>query len=315
VVNLNENLAYSGVFSQTGGAVNVVAGDALTLTGSATLSGVIGGAGTVAVSSATVGPLAVGGTATLADGGTAHQTGLLTLGDAGSGAATLSIGAGASFSIDGDWGIARGKSLASSVVNSGLLIKSTGAGTSVVDVSITDAGAIEVASGTLDFTHAVSGSGGLAIDAGATLELGFSASSSLTATFKGANGTLALGNPAQFAATIAGFDSTDTIQLVGRTATQATVQPGDKLVITDGGMAVATLQLSGNYAGDTFHVASDGSGGTLVTVTTHAAASHRFVAAMAGLGAGGAGSVAGLGHTHPEALPLALAARGAMHSA
>lgn len=329
VVDLNESLTYAGVYSQTGGALNVAAGDTLALTAPATLTGgAVGGAGTVVLSSATVGALTIGGTATLADVGTVHQSGLVTLGDAGTGAATLSIAAGATYSIDGAFGIAGSRTNASSIVDDGLLIASAGTGTSVVGVNLDDAGVVEVASGTLDFTHAVTGSGSLAIDAGATLELGFSASSTLTTTFKAANGTLALGNPAQFAATISGFDSTDTIQLVGRTATQATLQPGDKLVITDSGAAVATLQLAGNYAGDTFNVASDGAGGTFVTVTIPAAAttgsstlhsqvigpaaSHQFIAAMAGLGAGGPGSIEGAGHIQPGSVRLTLAAPAAM---
>jgi hypothetical protein len=321
VVDLNESLTYTGAYSQTGGALNVAAGDTLALTGPAALTGgAVGGAGTADLSSATIGPLTVGGTATLADVGTVHQAGLVTLGDAGTGAATLSIGAGDTYSIDGDSGIAHGHSFASSIANNGLLIKAAGTGTSVVDVGVADGGAIEVASGTLDFTHAVTGGGSLAIDAGATLELGFSAASTITATFKG-DGTLALGNPAQFAATIAGFDSTDIIQLVGRTATQATLQAGDKLAITDGGTAVATLQLTGNYAGDTFNVASDGAGGSLVTVSTPGAttagvspASQRFIAAMAGLGAG-AGSQDGARFIPSESFRVALAAPGLMHSA
>jgi hypothetical protein len=332
VVDLNESLAYSGVFSQTGGALDVAGSHALSLTGLASLTGgAVGGAGTVDLSSATVGALTVGGTATLADVGTVDQNGIVTLGDSGPGAATLSIAAGATYSVDGAFGIAGSRTNASSIVDNGLLIASAGTGTSVVGVSVADAGVIEVASGTLDFTHAITGSGSLAIDAGATLQLGFSASSSLTTTFKGSNGTLALGNPAQFAATISGFDSTDAIQLVGRAATQATLQPGDKLVITNSGTAVATLQLTGNYAGDSFNVASDGAGGTFVTVTTPsgstvggssllsqgagAAASHTFIAAMAGLGGSGAGSLEGAGPIRPDGFRPALATPGAMHSA
>lgn len=115
----------------------------------------------------------------------------------------MSIGKGATWSLDGDVGIARGKAKTSIITNSGTLIKSSGTGTSVVGLAITDTGLIEAASGTLDFTGAVKGKGSMKIDAGATLELDSTGASTLTATFAGA-GVLALKKAAKFASTIAG---------------------------------------------------------------------------------------------------------------
>lgn len=285
-------------------------GDKLTLTGSASLAGTVNGDGTVKVSSATVSGLTVGGTAILNDVGMVHQSGALTLGDATGNAATLSIGAGAVYQIDNDSGIARGHSKKSSVKNSGLFIKSGGTGVSVIGVNVNDTGAIEAASGTLDFTQKLSGAGTLTIDAGATLEADSSASSTLSVGFNGAGGILALGNAKTFAATISGFSASDTLDLLGTKATTATLGAGDTLVIMNGIKAVATLQLAGDFTGDTFNVASDGNGGTNITVTpgpgpavaapaVHAApahvaapassASHQFVAAMAGFGSGDPG--------------------------
>ena len=53
----------------------------------------------------------------------------------------------------------------------GTLIKSAGTGKSAIGLKVTDSGLIEVATGTLDLTQAVSGKGAMKIDAGATLEL------------------------------------------------------------------------------------------------------------------------------------------------
>lgn len=321
VVNLNESLQFSGAFSQTdiGTTLNVATGDTLTLKGAATLTGTVGGAGTVKLSTATIADLTVTGTATLSDVGVIDQAGIVTLGGAGGGAVTLTIGTGAIYGIDDNWDIARGASLGSSIDNGGLLIKSGGTGTSVVGVRIADTGSIEAASGTLDLTQAITGGGTLRVDAGATLEVGFSAGATLGMSFNGGNATLALGNPSKFAATIRGFAATDTIELLARKATAATLEAGDMLVITNGSKTVATLQLAGNFAGDIFHVTSDGAGGTKVTVTTTGAAggspngaaalppdpasgfSHRFIAAMAGVGAGGGGPVDAMSHGRPDA--------------
>ncbi|MGI8841233.1 MAG: hypothetical protein ACR2F8_10725, partial [Caulobacteraceae bacterium] len=189
---------------------------------------------------------------------------------------------------------------------SGTLIKSGGTGTSVIAVKAADSGSMEAASGTLDFKQKITGAGAMSVDAGAILEADSSAASTLTATFNGAGGVLALKTPSKFAATIAGFALGDTIDLLGKAATSATLGAGDTLVITNGSKAVATLQLTGNYAGDTFAVASDGHGGTSVTVATSApiqvapAASHRFVSAMAGFG-GGAGAALAPVAVHSDA--------------
>ncbi len=335
---INENLTYAGAFSESAGATLAVAtGDKLSLTGSASLAGTVNGAGTVKLSSATVGALTVGGTATLNDVGAVHQNGALTLGDAaGNAAATLLINAGAVYAIDNDSGIARGHSKKSNIKNSGLFIKSGGTGVSVIGVNVADTGAIEAASGTLDFTQRLTGSGTMSVDGGATLEVDLSAASTLGMTFNGAGAVLALGNASKFAATINGFASTDTIDLLGTKATSATLGAGDTLAVMNGIKLVATLQLAGDFTGDTFNVASDGNGGTNVTVTPgpgpalaavadHAApahvaapapsAGHQFVAAMAGFG-GEAGGPVSIGFEgHAPAHHAALCAPRLMHAA
>ena len=52
--NVNTNLTYAGSFNQTGGTVNVAAGNILSLTGSASLGSNISGAGTISISGANV---------------------------------------------------------------------------------------------------------------------------------------------------------------------------------------------------------------------------------------------------------------------
>lgn len=105
-------------------------------------------------------------------------------------------------------------------------------------------------------------------------------------TFAGAGGILELGAASEFAASIAGFTSGQTIDLLEIAATGATVNGSDQLVIVDGTSTVATLQLTGSYTGDTFNVTSDGDNGSDITVTP-ASKPTVFAHAMAGLGGGG----------------------------
>jgi fibronectin-binding autotransporter adhesin len=265
-VALNENLTYAGTYSQAATtSLTVATGDTLALTGTASLAGTVTGGGTVSVSNGTVSGLVVGGT--LDDLGTVHQTGLVTIGDSSSNAATLSIASGDSYDIGANVNIAIGASAASAIDDNGLLIKNGGTGISIVALGIVDNGQVEAATGTLELSKAVTGSGTMTVEAGATLELGSSAAATLGLTFGGASATLALTNPASFAATIEGFAATDKIDLVNIAATAATLETGDRLLITDGATTVATLQLTGTYTGFTFDTVADGHGGTDITAT------------------------------------------------
>ena len=267
-VAVNESTSYAGIYTQLAGTtLTVAAGDTLSLTGTATLEATINGAGTVNVSSTTVAGLVLGGTMTLNDVGTISQTGALTLGDTSANAVTLSIGAAGSYDIAANVGIAIGASPSSAIDDNGLLIKSGGTGTSAIAVGIVDNGHIEASTGTLDLMQAVTGSGAMQVDAGATLEFGSSAASTLAMTFNGANATLALAIPSSFAATISDFAAGDDIDLLKITATSAVLENGDQLLITKGHTTIATLQLSGSYTGYTFGTVSDGHGGTDITAT------------------------------------------------
>ncbi len=224
--------------------------------------------------------LTIGGASTLNVQGTVSQAGNLTVGDTTNSAASVTVLQSGVWKVGGN--IARGTATASQIINNGLLIRNAGAGTSMIYVTTVDNGMIEAAAGTLDFTRALSGTGAMKIDAGATLEADGGAASSLSAAFNGAGATLALKQAAAFAAKISGFTSGDTIDLLGATATGASVNGADQLVIVNGTTTVATLQLSGSYAGDTFGVGSDGTGGTNVTLST-APSPHLLTAAMAAM--------------------------------
>jgi hypothetical protein len=123
----------------------------------------------------------------------------------------------------------------------------------------------------------------------------------------GAGTTLILGKASVFTGAIVGYTAGDAIDLIDTSATFASVDGADQLVIANGARVVATLQLSGTYFGATFTLASDGHGGSDVTVAAQGASPavatapappHGLIAAMASLGATAATAVA-TAHVEP----------------
>jgi len=236
------------------------------------------------------------GTNTLAAHGSLQQLSDVSIGDGGSDAASFTIAAHATWTIGDDSGIARGAAAGSIIRDRGLLIKSGGSGRSVIGVRVYDgaSGQIEAGSGTLDLTRAVTGTGGIFVEAGATLAVQGFVGGGITVDFEGGDlATLAILRNRTFNATIAGFAFGDAIDMEGKKITDASINGSDRLVLVDGARTVATLQLTGTYVDPTFNIGSDGFGGTdiyLLTGASHitppvAPSPHAMVAAMAGFGA------------------------------
>ena len=182
---------------------------------------------------------------------------------------------------DGDWSMngtsAFTGSLSNTLINAGTVESN---GTSIVSglTGITNTGTIEVQSGSLDLGAAVSGTGNLKIDAGATLELAAGASSGQTVTFSAATGTLHLDNPSAFTGRIAGIvGSGDVLDLGGfdkaNHVVTATTGSGSydsatqttSLVVTDTTTNQSvTLHLAGDLSGSGWAVTGDGHGGANV---------------------------------------------------
>ncbi len=276
----------SGGFVNAAGAVFTIAsGNVVALKTQAwTLGGTLDGGGQLTVPTATVAGLVVGGGAQLIDDGTVTQTGTLTLGDSTGGTGKLTIANKYAYGIAGNFDILSGTSTASRIVVDGTLTRTSGAGLAAVEVAVSDNGVIKGAAGVFDFSKSITGSGALEIGGGATLRFGGVVAATLTATFEAPGGTLALTRATAFDATIAGFAPGGTIDLINKAATKVTLEAGDKLLVQNGTVTVADLQLSGVFTGDTFHLSSDGKGGTNVTVTSGSdAAPHALIQAMAAL--------------------------------
>jgi hypothetical protein len=149
-----------------------------------------------------------------------------------------------------------------SIAAGGLL---TGSGT--VATAISNAGTIDASGGTLTLSGAATGSGGLQIEASATLELG--AASAETVLFHGASAELKLDSPAAFTGTLSGFAATDSLLLESTTATAA-VLSGSKLTVTLSGGSTEVFAVAGNSATVTLTVAASG-GNSLITYPSAAA--------------------------------------------
>ncbi|GIQ78160.1 C2 family cysteine protease [Bradyrhizobium sp. RD5-C2] len=107
------------------------------------------------------------------------------------------------------------------------------------------------------------------IPAGQTLEL--ASSSSAQISFASSSGTLKLDDPADFSGTVAGMTGADAIDFAnisfaaGQTVGFAGNTAGGSLSVSDG-VHAASIALLGNYMASTFVAASDGHGGTSITV-------------------------------------------------
>jgi fibronectin-binding autotransporter adhesin len=171
---------------------------------------------------------------------------------------TLSLASGASTTVIGTLTDAGG-----SITNAGSLTVAAGgivSGTGAVSGSIVDQGIVEATGGTFTITGGLSGIGVAEIGSGSTLIENAGVTTS-TLSFLSGTGTLELSQPASFASIIAGFDTTDTIDLLN------TVVTGDSFVnntltLTGASGTIGTFLFTGNYTGDTFSFGSDGHGGT-----------------------------------------------------
>jgi hypothetical protein len=135
--------------------------------------------------------------------------------------------------------------------------------------SLTNQGTIELSASLLSVSS-LAGTGTVEIGSGgAALSVAGSTAAGATIEFNGTANLLKLYDPDQAAATISGFLPGDTIDLAGiGTADGASLDGNNVLTVSAGTGTSVTLNLdpTQNFNGDRFLLASDDSGGTLITV-------------------------------------------------
>ncbi len=279
-LTLEEDLTYTGVFTQSGGTVGLN-GHTLVLSGTAALDGDFAGAGTLVVAagaSAALNGLVLQDGAVFDIAGTVDQTGYAQFGVTSTDALQITIAAGGVYDLTADNSTNNSNSNDdgdATITNAGLLEKTAGTGTSAIFTNLVNTGTILVASGELDLAGTVSGNGMLETQGGTVLELNGSVLTGQTVNFLGGS-SLLLGDAAQFQGTIADFTSADTIDLTGFAASSDTYVTGTGLILNGGAL---TLDIAGDFTTANFSLTSDGGSGTLIEEVTCFAEGTRIATA------------------------------------
>ena len=291
-VTLNDVIVTGGSIADTG-TVNVAFGKTLTLNGVALDGGNITNAGTIEItgSGSITNDALINTQLTVDSGQTLTLNGTTVIGGAitNTQGATLAVGfnktvtldnvivSGGSITDDGTVHVDTAKTLTLNgvAVNGGKLTNDgtidTTATTSSNGVDVANAGTIEAISGLLKITGSVVGNGSIQVDAGAFLELNATVAATQKIVFDGAGSSEVQLDASTFGGQILGLAATDQLDLrtigygLNTTGTYVGDANGGILTITDGVHSIS-MTLVGDYRHAHFAGASDGSGGTLVTL-------------------------------------------------
>lgn len=175
-----------------------------------------------------------------------------------------------SIDTDASWVFAGSNALTGAAnIASGATLADTGALTS--NFAVTNNGLITTDPSTAVFNSAVTGRGTIEIGAGSDVTFNASVSSGQEILFKDATGTLTLGDPSQFSATVYGLQPGDVIDFSGigiANVASVALEAGNELVLRNAvGGVLAAIQLdpAQNFAHEEFASVTDGAGGTEVS--------------------------------------------------
>ncbi len=130
-------------------------------------------------------------------------------------------------------------------------------GYGILTGSETTNGTITAEGGTLELEGAITGSGTLLVDAGSTLQLDYSVSSTLTVLLAGTAGILDIKDPADFAPVITGYATGNEVDVYGITGQPAPIYSyaaGNTTVTYDNGTA---LMFAGTYGPGSIDIVAD----------------------------------------------------------
>jgi hypothetical protein len=245
-------------------AVGAAQGTIADYNGMLTVGGTAGGRGRIRIGSngalLVYGNAAVGGTAgsgAVIVGESADDTALFAL------IGTLSVGGTGRITLGGADATLRASALdidsGGVVLGAGTISGDGGGNNTVTLASIDNDGSIAAAGGNLLLYGAVTGTGSLAVATGATLTLQAAVGAHQTLAFS-PNARAVLNDARAFAGTIAGFGSSDVLDIAGTQATNATWSNG--VLTLDTAFGAIQLGFAGAYASNGFAVQADGLGGT-----------------------------------------------------
>ncbi len=137
-----------------------------------------------------------------------------------------------------------------------------GAGT--IRNTVVDKGSIDAKGGTLTIAGSISGTGAVSITSNAVLSIGGSAGVTGLTFLAGGHETASFGAPTLVSSTLSGFAATDTIDLLGFTASKLAFA-GHTLTVHGSGGSVAHLNFAGTYKTAQFAFGPDHHGGTNIT--------------------------------------------------
>ena len=204
------------------------------------------------------GSLVDGGKATIAGTLRTSGTGAVRFGQGVTMSAGSVLAPGSTGSVE--VGGAGGAKAGVVTVDSGATLRGTGS----VSSAVTDNGTVE-ANGTLSITGSLTGSGLAKIDSHSVLSVTGALGTARMQFLSGGNETAVLGSPTAVTAVTSGFAATDTLDLVGFVANHLSFV-SDTLTVSRASGAAAKLSFSSAYSGHHFAMASDGHGGTNISI-------------------------------------------------
>ena len=193
-------------------------------------------------------------------------------------------GSGIYLSVDGsssvEVGTAGGAAAGSITIDSGVTTTVSGGNNSFTAPSIVDDGTVIIAAGSsFAYNSSLSGTGQIEIGSGASLSIGSyngraaaAVANAPTISFEGTGDTLSLQASSfdasqAFTPTLVGFNANDVIDYQGTVTSAVYDSTGANtgtLTLYDNSAVVGSLNLAGNYSGDTFYAAAVSSGTTQI---------------------------------------------------
>jgi fibronectin-binding autotransporter adhesin len=247
---LGGDVSYANDWAQDGGTL-ALNGNTLTLSGIASFeTGAIDAVGLVT----SAGTTTIGAGFGLEQGaqlevtGPTTQTGNLVF-TGGSTAPTLTIGKDGTYIMDPGVSIGgAGNTVVGTVTvaTAGTLLAGGGGGENVIAAALVDNGAITLKYGEVSFLGPLTGTGGINLSNGATLDLENSAVVHNSITFGSGGGVLDLAYPDNYTGTIGGFASGDMVELQGFAFANGITPTisGDTVTIAESGGPSVTLTFS-----------------------------------------------------------------------